>query len=59
MAEVIMTYTKQGDRITLEMTQEEFDDVLEYGKGRGQQMRRQTSCTMVPVASARAWLHLG
>ena len=37
--EVIMTYTKQGDRITLEMTQEEFDDVLEYGKGRDQQMR--------------------
>ena len=34
-----MTYTKQGDRITLEMTQEEFDDVLEYGKGRDQQMR--------------------
>ena len=25
-----MTYTKQGDRITLEMTQEEFDDVLEH-----------------------------
>ena len=27
--EVIMTYIKRGNRITLEMTQEEFDDVLE------------------------------
>ena len=27
--EVMMTYIKRGNRITLEMTQEEFDDVLE------------------------------
>ena len=47
-----MTYTKQGDRITLEMTQEEFDDVLEDA------VKGATSrCDDRRAASA--WLHPG